>query len=472
MSLPLFPQLPLLLVDDEPAWLRSLVLYLKKGAGISHVLKCDDSRRVMDLLSVEKVSLVLLDLTMPYLSGEDLLPLIAKEYPDLPVIVVSGINQVETAVRCMRNGAQDYFIKSEESERLLAIILRILECQRLQQENSRLKECVFSDHLDHPVAFANIVTRNRRMKALFKYLEAVAHSPEPLLITGESGVGKELVANAVHALRGGEFPWVAMNVAGLDDNVFSDTLFGHAKGAFTGAEQVRKGVIETAGFGTLFMDEIGDLSMASQVKLLRLLQERDYYPLGSDHPKKLNARIVVATNADIAEKQADGQFRKDLYYRLCAHHVHVPPLRERPEDLPLLLDHFLGEAAHAMNKKKPTPPPELAVLLSTYPFPGNIRELRAMVFNAVSLHDGGILSMKSFKRALGVSDDHEFPSVPDSVLRPESAVLFSESLPTIQECIDQLVREAMKRSEGNQSIASELLGISRQGLSKRLKKQG
>lgn len=471
MNLPLLPGGALLLVDDEPAWLRSLSLNLKKEAGIGNILTCDDSREVMNVLAVEKVSLVLLDLTMPHLSGEELLPMIVKDFPEVPVIVVSGVNQIEIAVRCMRNGAQDYFIKSDEIERLLASIQRVLKYQRLQQENFRLKERVLLDHLEKPTVFGGIITCNPRMLSLFKYVEAVAHSPEPLLITGESGVGKELVAKAVHALQEEDRPWVAMNVAGLDDNVFSDTLFGHARGAYTGAQQIRKGMIETAGSGTLFMDEIGDLSMASQVKLLRLLQEREYYPLGSDRPKKLNARIVVATNADIAELQAAGQFRKDLYFRLCAHHIHVPPLRDRPDDLPLLLDHFLGEAAHAMNKKKPTPPPELAVLLSTYHFPGNIRELRAMVFNAVSLHDAGVLSMKSFKRALGDRDDHGVFSVPDSVSRPAPAVLFSESLPTIQECIDLLVREAMKRSEGNQSIASGLLGISRQGLSKRLKKQ-
>ena len=196
--------------------------------------------------------------------------------------------------------------------------------------------------------FAGIVTRNRRMQALFQYVEAVAHSPEPLLVTGESGVGKELVARAVHDLAGEDEPWVAVNVAGLDDNHFADTLFGHARGAFTGAEQARGGMIDKAGSGTLFLDEIGDLSAASQVKLLRLLQEGEYYPLGSDRPQKLRARIVVATNVDLAASQAAGQFRKDLYYRLCAHHVHIPSLRERREDLPLLLDHFLEQAAQAM----------------------------------------------------------------------------------------------------------------------------
>ncbi|APG27772.1 two-component system response regulator [Syntrophotalea acetylenivorans] len=471
MSSPKFPNIPLLSVDDEAAWLRSLSLTLKKDAGINNVLRCEDSREVMELLASVQVSMILLDLTMPHLSGEELLSMIVRDYPEIPVIVVSGVNQIETAVRCMRNGARDYFIKSDDTERLIASIERTLEYQRLQQENVRLKERVLQDRLDNPGAFAGIVTRNRRMQALFQYLEAVAHSPEPLLVTGESGVGKELVARAVHELRGADEPWVAVNVAGLDDNVFSDTLFGHAKGAFTGAEQTRGGMIAKAGSGTLFLDEIGDLSAASQVKLLRLLQEGEYYPLGSDYPQKLRARIVVATNVDLAASQAKGHFRKDLYYRLCAHHVHVPSLQERREDLPLLLDHFFEEAAQAMSKKKPTPPSELPVLLATYHFPGNVRELRAMVYDAISLHESGVLSMDSFKRVLSEARPENGQVSPaNSGQEAAAGVLFSERLPTLAENAEMLVAEAMKRAQGNQTIAAGLLGITRQALSKRLKK--
>jgi DNA-binding NtrC family response regulator len=397
--------------------------------------------------------------------------MIIRDYPEIPVIVVSGVNQIDTAVRCMRNGARDYFIKSDDTERLIASIKRTLEYQQLQRENVRLKERVLQNRLDNPGAFDGIVTRNRRMQALFQYLEAVAHSPEPLLVTGESGVGKELVARAVHELRGADEPWVAVNVAGLDDNVFADTLFGHAKGAFTGAEQTRGGMIARAGSGTLFLDEIGDLSAASQVKLLRLLQEGEYYPLGSDHPQKLRARIVVATNVDLAASQAMGKFRKDLYYRLCAHHVQVPALHERREDLPLLLEHFFEEAAQAMGKKKPTPPAELPVLLATYHFPGNIRELRAMVYDAVSLHETGILSMDSFKRVLSESRPEmggACSTDPGTVAT--AGVLFAECLPTLAENAELLIAEAMKRAQGNQTIAAGLLGITRQALSKRLKK--
>ncbi|MEZ4599807.1 MAG: sigma-54 dependent transcriptional regulator [Syntrophotaleaceae bacterium] len=466
-----YPEEPVLLVDDEPAWLRSLSFTLKKEAGIRNVIRCDDSLKVKELLSTLKFSLVLIDLNMPGLSGEELLGMIVRDHPEVPVIVVSGVNQVETAVRCMRHGARDYFIKSEEIERLIASIHRNLEFRSLQQENTRLKERVLQDRLENPGAFESIITGSRKMRAVFKYMEAVAPSPEPLLITGESGVGKELIARAMHDLRGGNGPWVAVNVAGLDDNIFSDTLFGHAKGAFTGADQVRSGMIAQAAVGTLFLDEIGDLSSVSQIKLLRLLQEKEFFPLGSDRPLKLQARIVVGTNVDLLEKLDAGAFRKDLYFRLCAHHIHVPPLRERPEDLPLLLHHFIREAARALGKKRPTPPRELPNLLSTYSFPGNIRELRAMVFDAVSLNDSGILSMEPFKKALLSAHGGSTPRSGDHRMLEKKIVRFSEQLPTMGECIDSLIEEAMKRAQGNQTLAAGMLGISRQALGKRLKKQ-
>lgn len=261
-------------------------------------------------------------------------------------------------------------------------------------------------------------------------------------------------------------PLVAVNVAGLDDTVFADTLFGHVRGAFTGADQARRGMVEEATDGTLFLDEIGDLSMASQVKLLRLLQEGEYFPLGSDRPKRLKARVIVATHHNLAAKQVSGAFRRDLYYRLCTHHIQVPPLRERKGDIPLLLDHFLKTAARELGKKKPTPPKELAQLLASYDFPGNVRELRAMVFDAVSLHKEKILSMDSFLKTIGRSATERVQeALPD--LNPFAA---SEQLPTFNEAADLLVSEAMKRSQGNQSMAARMLGITQSALCKRLKR--
>ena len=460
------PSFGILLVDDEVAWLRSLSITLERSAGLTHLVSCQDPRRVMEILDGHDIGVVLLDLTMPHLSGEDVLQRIADDHPDVSVIVVSGMNQVETAVRCVKLGAFDYFVKTDEEDRLVAGVLRAVRMQELQRENREMRSRFLNDRLEHPEAFADIVTNNKTMRSAFQYIEAVAKSTQPILITGESGVGKELVARAVHTLSRGRGPLVSVNVAGLDDNVFADTLFGHTKGAFTGANEARSGMVEQAAEGTLFLDEIGDLSLLSQVKLLRLLQEGEYYPLGSDMPRQLKARIVVATHQDLAEKRAAGQFRKDLFYRLRAHHVHLPPLRERGDDLPLLLDHFLEEAAQALGKKKPTYPKELLTLLANYSFPGNLRELRSMAYDAVSVHTSRMLSMNTFIRAM-----EEQGGEPRKDAAATDHKIFSdwEQLPSLGEVVDQFVAEVMRRSDNNQTIAARVLGISQPALSKRLK---
>ena len=466
-----FPRLPLLLVDDESAWLRGLSVALEGSLGIDNVILCYDSREVPELLARTAVSLVILDVTMPHLSGEDVLTMITANHPELAVIMLTGRNQVEIAVHCMQLGAFDYCIKTDKKERLFGVVRRALELAELRQENLRLRDSLLGAGLQQPAAFAAFITQNPRLRDIFRYSEAIAGSPEPVLITGESGTGKELIARAVHQLSRPEGPFVAVNAAGLDDLVFSDTLFGHKRGAYTGAQEGRAGMIEQASGGILFLDEIGDLSAASQVKLLRLLQEGEYFPLGSDRPSRMNARLVFATNCDLAELQRTGAFRRDLFYRLQTHHIHLPPLRERPEDLPLLLAHFLDEAAATLGKRRPTPPPELPCLLRTYPFPGNVRELRALVVDAVSRHSGGTLSMATFKSSLRERSTAGtlLPPTGDVPLAP--AVSFGPLLPTIQESVELLVDEALRRAEGKLTIAAGLLGISRPALSKRLIKR-
>ncbi|BDG01118.1 sigma-54-dependent transcriptional regulator [Anaeromyxobacter oryzae] len=455
----------ILLVDDEPAWLRSMSLALERSAGLRHVVTCQDPRKVMEILAGDDIAVVLLDLTMPHLSGEDLLPRITTEHPDVAVIVVSGLNQVETAVRCMRLGAFDYHVKTEEEDRLIAGVLRALRMQELQRENVEVATRLLSGELRHPEAFEGIVTQDSTMRTLFAYVEAVARSPQPLLVTGESGVGKELVARAAHRLSGCAGKLVAVNVAGLDDAVFADTLFGHVRGAFTGADQPRRGMVEEAENGTLFLDEIGDLSIPSQVKLLRFLQEGEFFPLGADRPRKVRARVIAATHQDLAAKEQAGAFRRDLYYRLRTHRVRVPPLRERKDDIPLLLEHFLEEAARSLGKKRPTPPRQLAQLLQTHDFPGNVRELRAMVFDAVSLHKDRVLSMDAFLEAIGRAGEPP----PGEAASDRNPFAGAERLPTFDEALELLVREAMTRAGGNQTLAARLIGISQPALSKRLK---
>ena len=463
------PHRPVLLVDDEEQSLTSFEMALR-SVNLNHFIRCRDSREVIPLLTEQEVEIILLDLRMPYITGDELLPAIISDFPEIPVIMITGANEVETAVKCMKLGAFDYMVKPVERSRLSGGVKRALDLRELQRENRLLKAHVLSDKLEHPEVFSGIVTCSARMRSIFQYVEAIAASPRPLLITGETGVGKELVARAVHRLSRRKGAFVAVNVAGLDDNVFADTLFGHKKGAFTGAEQARGGLLEQAAGGTLFLDEIGDLSHPSQVKLLRLLQDGEYFPLGSDLAKRSDARIVVATNQDLNVLQTNGRFRKDLYYRLCDHHLQIPPLLERMEDLPLLLNHFLEKASTTLGKSRPTPPEELLTLLSTYHFPGNLRELESMVFDSVGSHRSGKLSMDAFKSHIFQKPLAPKKEQPQQIQREGVSVSFSERLPTLKELEQNLVDEAMRRAGGNQSIAALSLGITRQALNKRLRK--
>lgn len=461
-----YPSFGVLMVDDEAAFLRSLSIVLERRGGINNIIQCQDSRKVMDIIATHSIGLVLLDLTMPHISGEALLKQIVEEYPQITVIIISGLNQLETAVNCIRLGAYDYFVKTTEEDRLTEGIKRAIQMQEMRLENQAMRRRFLTDTLERPDVFSSIITEDKGMRSVFLYLESVAPSNQPVMICGESGVGKELIAKAIHTLSDRKGPLVSVNIAGLDDNVFADTLFGHQRGAYTGADNTRLGLVEQAAGGTLFLDEIGDLSQSSQVKLLRLLQEGEYYPLGSDRPKRLRARIVVATHQDLTDKQHQGEFRKDLFYRLKTHCVEIPPLRRRPNDIPILLNHFLEEAARELGKAAPTIPKELPTLLCNYSFPGNIRELRALVFDAMSQHRSHILSMDVFKKIL----NHEL-STPSCTKFGEQRLFADEHpLPTLQEVGDLLVKEAMSRTKGNQSIASKLLGISQPALSKRIKK--
>jgi two-component system nitrogen regulation response regulator GlnG len=460
-------QLPVLLVDDEPPVLRSASVVLR-GSGIARVIPVEDSRAVLPLLAEQDVGVVVLDLTMPYISGQVLLEHLAADYPDLPVIVLTATNDLETAVQCMQAGAVDYLVKPVDTNRLVASVRRALEVRALRAEVLSLKERLLTDTPHQREVFAEIITQSKTMHAIFRYVEAIAPSPQPVLITGETGTGKELIAQALHRLAPGHGEFITVNVAGLDDTMFSDTLFGHTKGAFTGADRLRDGLITQATEGMLFLDEIGDLAAASQVKLLRLLQDGAYYPLGADRPRQSRARIVVATNYDVAQRVSEGLFRKDLYYRLRAHHIQLPPLRARREDLPLLINHFLEKAAQALHKPTPAPPLALYRLFQTYAFPGNVRELEAMIFDAVARHHSGLLSLQSFKEAIAAGPLTAQDETEPAISLQSLASLFPDRLPTLREAQEALVAEALRRAEGNQGIAAGMLGLSRQALNKRL----
>jgi DNA-binding NtrC family response regulator len=463
----MIPEHPILIVDDESNILKSFKITLKYS-GMNNILTCQDSRDVMGLLSRQPVEMVMLDLMMPYLPGEELLLKIVENYPEIPVIIITAANDVDTAVRCIKHGAMDYMVKPVERNRLVSGVNRVLELNGLKRENLLLKNRILNHNLDDPDAFSRIVTKNDKMLSIFKYMEAIAGSAEPVLITGETGVGKELFASALHTLSRRKGGFVSVNVAGVDDNVFSDTLFGHSRGAFTDAHQSRSGLVEQALEGTLFLDEIGDLSEASQIKLLRLLQEKTYYPLGSDVQKESNVRILFSTNRSLEELIKFGTFRKDLYFRIHIHHIQIPPLRERLDDLPLLVNHFLHEAAISMEKKRPEVNSEILSYLSTYTFPGNIRELKAMIYDAVSRSTSSNLSLRLFKKVMK-SHSRPFDKIAPTLINAELDFSNFAQLPLLKLVEDSLIKEALSRARGNVSKAAQMLGLTRQTLSKRLK---
>ena len=451
----------ILVIDDDQAMLSSLGRMLRTEA-LGEPLLCGDPRKACSFMQSHTIGAVLLDLTMPHIDGRELLRTLREDHPESPVVVVTATDDVDTAVECVKAGAFDYLVKPVDFSRLVTTIARALEQRELRIENRRLREVLRDPKLTMPECFEKIVTRSPPMHAMFRYIEGIAPSPEPVLIVGETGTGKELVADAIHCASGRSGELVAVNVAGIDENSFADTLFGHVKGAFTGANRDRKGLIESAGDGTLFLDEIGDLGKEMQTKLLRLLEEREFFPLGSDQHRQSRCRILAATNRDLRTCMREGRFREDLYYRLHAHLVRVPPLRERMGDVALLVDRFIEDAATSLGKPVPTPPQELTVHLRSYSFPGNVRELRAMVFDAVAQHPGGVLSLASFHKHMDQSarvgrEDAAAGTPPD----PGTDAFAGRELPTVQSATRMLVAEALRRTDGNQGAAARLLGISR-----------
>jgi DNA-binding NtrC family response regulator len=462
----IYPSFPILLVDDEEQALLSSSVALNY-AGINNIVTCQESREVEKLLSQTRFSVVILDMYMPVVTGWDLLQIMVRDYPETPVIVMTGADEVETAVGCMKCGAVDYLVKPVDDNLLSTSLKRVIELNEIRDENEQLKKHLLTKQLEMPDAFTGIVTKNNSMNSIFQYIEAISKTSLPVLVTGETGCGKELIARTIHDVSGRRGAFAPVNVAGLDDTLFSDTLFGHQKGAFTGANTDREGMIKKASAGTLFLDEIGDLAKESQIKLLRLLQEKEYYPLGSDIPIPTDTRIIFATNQDIKNISETGQFRKDLFYRLQSHHIHIPPLRERKEDLPLLVDHFLNKAAQSLGKKRPQIPKELYTLLTLYEFPGNIRELEGVISDAVVRHNSGILSLEHFNSLIEKNDQSKKKDNKEKkgkLPEKENQMALLDPLPTLKQAKQMLIEEALRRTNNNQSLAARVLGLSRQAL--------
>ncbi|MDZ7815268.1 MAG: sigma-54 dependent transcriptional regulator [Planctomycetota bacterium] len=451
-----------LLIDDEREILRSFSTSLKLS-GYRDVFECSDSREALDKVESLAPDVVVLDLIMPHVTGEEVLSEMTANHPDTPVIVVTGNTDVQSAVNCVKLGAFDYITKPVDKARLLTTIEVALRHRRSLAEINVLREGIQACELKNPDAFSGIITQNSRMRSLFQFIEAMAPTSAVVLITGETGVGKELFARAIHNSSARKGRFIGLTVSGLDDTMFSDSLFGHRKGAFTGAESTREGLLAQAADGTLFLDEIGDLSHNSQLKLLRLLQENEYYPVGSDKVVPSSARIVTATNRSIDEIKSSPEFRNDLFFRLYAHTLVVPPLRERPDDIKLLLDHFLNLQASELGVRVPSYPPQLLDLLVSYDFPGNVRELEALVLRALTFHRSGMLSLSVFEEHIRTENERRFAELEGSV--DGERLFFPTVLPSLKEVKRLLVEEALRRTNGNISLAARMLGVTRKALS-------
>jgi DNA-binding NtrC family response regulator len=463
-----FPSNPILIVDDEEDVLQSYKMTLRFN-GINNFVLCSDSRRVMDQIATSRHSVVILDLSMPHVSGRDLLSSLREKYPAIPIIVVTASNDVATAVECMKQGAKDYMVKPVEESRLISGLRNILEKNELQDEIAALKQVILNPSIKNPGAFSHIITMSHEMYSIFGFIEAVASTTNPVLVTGESGTGKELIARALHNVSGRNGKFVPVNVGGLDDAFFSDTLFGHRKGAFSGAEADRRGLVEEAENGTLFLDEIGSMDKTSQTKLLRFLDEKEYYTLGDNVRKTARTSVIAATNEDLQAKMKDSLFRNDLFYRLQMNHIHIPPLRARREDIPALIDHFLDTISIANGKPKQSFPPELPRLLDRYDFPGNVRELKALISEMAARSRSGVLDSNHAREYLskrtGKSFDTELSEAPNRFSVP-----YTGDFPKLREVEDFLVCEAIKTSDGNLYKAADKLGVAQSTLWRRTKK--
>ncbi len=458
----------ILLVDDEQSELDAYSLLLT-SMGINHVVTQHDSRRVSETLATMQTPILFLDLNMPHMTGQDVLRELKVTHPQVPVIIITANSEIETAVECLRLGAHDYLVKPIDLKMFSSALRNALEISLLRNEVMSLKGISFAVGAPRHKAFDRIITGSPGMLSIFQYIESIAASGMPTLILGETGSGKELIAKAIHEISGLTGNYVAVDVSGLDDTLFSDTLFGHAKGAYTGADGIRAGLLEKAAGGTIFLDEIGELSEISQVKLLRLLQENVYYPLGSDQPKHCQARVVTAANKDLTMLAGrDGEFRMDLYYRLSTHLIRLPPLRERREDIPALVAFLAAEAAAAMHKPTPAISDRAITLLMHHPFWGNIRELKAYIVDAVARCGHGRIEEGLISGRLVGATVSERGTASD---RASLADLFGH-FPNLDELIEYAVGEALENSDNNQSQAARLLGISRQALNKRVKKRG
>ena len=446
------PETPLggarLLVADDERSMRELLSIVLRREGYD-VTVAENGRAAVEQLESRRFDLLISDIKMPDMSGVDVLRAAKRLDQDILGIMITAFASADTAIEAMRLGAHDYLSKPFDVDELKIKVRNALEQRQLRQENVLLKRTLGSTH-----QFANIIGRSDKMLGIFKMIEQIARTDSTVLVSGESGTGKEWVARAIHfySLRR-EHPFVAVNCGAIPDTLLESELFGHMKGAFTGALANKKGLIESAERGTLFLDEIGEMNPMMQVKLLRVVQERKYRRLGGVEELEASIRVITATNQDLAKMVAEGKFREDLFYRINVIPIHLPPLRERGNDVALLADHFLVKYAEQMGKSISGISQEALQLLQAYEWPGNIRQLENVIERAVALEKSQAILPESLP-------EHIAKRVPKG---PAAAGLLPESGFNLEEHVEGLEKEyitqALARAGGVQVKAAELLGI-------------
>ncbi len=446
------PERLVLVVDDEEAQRKVLTGFLRKrGYEVEAAANVDEALRIA---AARPVDLVLTDLRMPGRTGLELLEELRKANPELPAIVMTAFGTVQSAVEAMKRGAADYLTKPIDLEELEVLVARTLERRALVSENRALRE-----QLESRYRLEGLETANARMAEAINVAARSAASRATILLRGESGTGKELLARAIHyASPRRKGPLVAVNVAALPETLLESELFGHERGAFTGADREHRGRFELADGGTLFLDEIGDLPPGTQVKLLRVLQEQAFQRLGGTRTLQVDVRVIAATHRDLPAMARAGQFREDLYYRLNVVGVELPPLRERREDIPLLVDHFLRRFAGEGQAREVSK--EALDLLVKHDYPGNVRELENLVHRAVVLSRGALLTTADLP--LHVRE----MKAEGSAAEPQT---FTERVEAFEQA---MIREALGRAEGIQTRAARLLGMSERHLRYKLQKYG
>ncbi len=448
---------PILIVDDDEGLLFAIRTALL-SAGLPDPGLVSDSRKVAELVGTQHFQLVLLDLIMPHLGGMEVLKQIKLNAPDTECIIVTAVDEVEMAVEAMRYGAYDYLVKPLNLERTAIAIDHALERYQLKKGMALFERPQSFDDLRDPGAFSDMVAKDEAMALVFHQAETCAVSDYNVMITGETGVGKGMLAKIIHNLSGRRRgPFVAVNMSAFSQTLFEDDVFGHIRGAYTGAVANKRGFFEAARDGTLFLDEITELDTVMQGKLLRVIEEKEFYPLGSTEVTNVDLRILSASNRRIGEAMASGQFRRDLYFRLNEYHIHIPPLRRRPKDIGVLANHFLNTHAAKNKKNIKGLSPGMLDVLQRYSFPGNVRELENIISSALLVEQGSELSVSS---------------VSDLITHGGLQTHPKEEFPTLAEVQMSHIAQALQMTGGNRTHAAKLLGIGLRTLQRKLKAVG